>query len=311
MKTLVLGGTGAVGTAAVEALRERGHEVLVAGRRAVAQGIVLDAATRTGLSRLAEVSRWADVVLDLSGLERAEVQRAAGTTPLVDVSASSTHLEHLAMHVPRGGAVLLGAGIAPGVSTVLARALGPAPGDEVDIGVMLGAGEAHGAAAVRWTTGLAGTPVHCAPESWPVMNLRSVRRLPSPSGADRWFLRADFPDDLLVGRSTGASVRSWLALDSRMATWALRAVGAVPALAPALSRAPHIGADAWSVTATHRGSGRTLSASGRGQSRATGRIAAVAAERLVDRGLRGAITMDALIGPGELAALEGLRLTGA
>lgn len=313
MKALVLGGRGAVGAAATTALRAHGHTVLVAGRRRRGEGdVVIDASSPEGLSRLAEKARRVDVVIDASGLELPAVQEAVETTPLVDVSATAVHLERLTAGARAGGTVLLGAGIAPGASTVLVAALlgarEPAAGDDIDVAILLGAGEAHGAAAVEWTARLAGTSVYAAPEGYPVKNLRSKRRFRDVQGSRRNYLRADFPDDLLIGRPSAVAVRSWLALDSRVATAALGMVGALPGLAPALARAPHIGSDAWSVTALHRSTGRMLAVSGRGQSGATGRIAALAAERLVERGLRGAMTMAAVLEMDELALAGGVQL---
>lgn len=308
MRALVLGARGAVGSAASSRLRRSGHEVIGAGRQAPEDGVAIDATTSAGLARLAHEAARVDVVVDASGLETAAVQAAVGATPLVDVSATATHLERLAAGVPDGGTVLLGAGIAPGLSTVLLHALDPQPGEEFDVAVMLGAGEAHGPAAVEWTTRLAGENVYAAPEAHPIANLRSRRKLPLLDGTLREHLRADFPDDLLVGRPLGIDVRSWLALDSQLATAALRLVGAVPALAPLLRHAPHVGGEAWSVTAVARGSGRTLTGAGEGQSGATGRLAAIAATRLVERGLRGAVTMADAVRFDELEDAGGITI---
>lgn len=310
MRALVLGARGAVGSAASVALRRNGHVVVGAGRRAPEGGVAIDASTSAGLARLRGEAARADVVLDASGLESAAVQAAVGATPLVDVSATALHLERLAAGVPEGGTVLLGAGIAPGLSTVLIRSLDPQPGDEIDVAIMLGAGEAHGPAAVEWTMRLAGDDVYAAPEAHPIANLRSHRRFPLLDGTPRAHLRADFPDDLLVGRPLGIEVRSWLALDSRLATAALRLVGAVPALAPLLRHAPHLGGEAWSVTAVRRGATRALTATGDRQSGATGRLAAIAAERLVELQLRGAVTMADAVGFDELERAGEIRVAG-
>lgn len=311
MKALVLGGHGAVGAAATLALRARGHLVRRAGRRRTGQedDVAVDLSTPVGLAQLAEEAADVDVVLDTSGLELPAVQAAVGHTPLVDVSATAAHLERLAAGVGAHGTVLLGAGIAPGASTVLVQALQPAPGDEIDVTVMLGAGEAHGVAAVAWTARLAGATIHAAPETQPVRNLRSARTFPSARGSNWRFLRADFPDDSLIGRPSGAAVRSWLALDSRMATSALALIGAFPSLSPVLSFAPHVGTDRWQIQAIDRGSGRTLALSGRGQSASTGRIAALAAERLVQHELRGAMTMAAVMGAHDLEIAGGMSLS--
>lgn len=308
MRALILGASGAVGAAAAGALRDRGHTVIGAGRRAPAGGIALDATTTAGLELLADRAATVDIVLDASGLELPGIMTAVATTPLVDVSATAHHLERLSATVPANGTVLLGAGIAPGLSTVLIDALSPEPGDDVDIAVVLGAGEQHGPAAVDWTVRLAGSMLHASPEPDPIPNLRSRRRLPMVAGPDRVHLRADFPDDLLIGAPRGVAVRSWLAMDSRVATAALGLVGAVPALALLLRYAPHLGGETWSVSAIERGSGRMIAATGEGQSGATGRLAALAAERLVERGLRGAVTMADAVTVDELRLAGGVRL---
>ncbi|MDQ1218314.1 NAD-dependent epimerase/dehydratase family protein [Microbacterium arborescens] len=306
LSVLVLGSRGAVGAAAADALRAGGHAVVGVSRRPEPGGIAADVTTARGRDALAEAARRADAVIDASGLEITAVQDAVGATPLVDVSATASHLARLADRVADGGAVLLGAGIAPGASTVLVRALAAVPGDDVDVTVMLGAGEHHGAAAVDWMAGLAGAPVHAAPEVEPVVNLRSARRFRAPRRGSRTYLRADFPDDLLLGVPSGVAVRSWLALDSRVATGALRVVGAFPRLAPLLRRAPQFGTSRWHVGAVHRQSGRSFSAWGEGQSLATGRLAALAATRLVEQGVRGAVTMADVVGIDHLAGVAGV-----
>lgn len=308
---LVIGARGAVGTAATAALRTAGHRVVEVSRRPGAGGVAADITTAPGRAALADAATRADVVIDASGLEIAEVQDAVGSTPLVDVSATASHLERLRRRADRDATVLLGAGIAPGASTVLVNALGPQPGDEIDVAVMLGGGEEHGPQAVEWTVRLAGATVHAAPEPHPVRNFASSRRLSAAGGGERAYLRADFPDDLLVGAASGAIVRSWLALDNRLATGVLRVVGALPALAPALRRAPHLGGTMWRVAAVSRASGREIAVSGDGQSIATGRLAALAAMRLVERGLRGVVTMADVVGVDELEDAAGVRLERA
>ncbi|QCR41341.1 saccharopine dehydrogenase [Microbacterium sp. SGAir0570] len=305
LSVLVLGSRGAVGAAAADALRAGGHAVVGASRRPGPGGLAVDVTTLEGREVLAAAARRADAVIDASGLEITAVQEAVGSTPLVDVSATASHLARLAGGVADGGAVLLGAGIAPGVSTVLASALGAAPGDDVDVTVMLGAGESHGAAAVDWTVRLAGAPLYAAPEAERIVNLRSVRRFRS-AAENRRYLRADFPDDLLWGSRSGVAVRSWLALDSRVATAALRTVGVFPLLAPLLRRAPHLGTSRWRVGAVHRQSGRRFSASGEGQSLATGRMAALAATRMVERGVRGVVTMADVVGVDDIRGVAGI-----
>lgn len=310
-RILVIGARGAVGAAAARALQAGGHDAVAVSRHPGPGGIAADVTTASGRAALARAAQGAAAVIDASGLEIAEVQDAIGDVPLVDVSATASHLDRVRRRAGASGTVVAGAGIAPGLSTVLVRALDAQPGDEVDVAVMLGGGERHGDAAVDWTVRLAGADVYAAPEAAPVRNLRSARRIAAPGSAAMTHLRADFPDDLLLGRAGGFAVRSWLAMDTGFATGALRVVGALPALAPLLRRAPHVGSEAWRVSALHRGSGRAISASGEGQSGATGRLAALAAVRLVASGARGALTMADVVALDELELAGGLRLDGA
>lgn len=71
-----------------------------------------------------------------------------------------------------------------------------------------------------------------------------------------------------------------------------------------------MGGEVWSVAVIHRGTGRMLAVSGVGQSGATGRLAALAAERVVLSGARGALTMDMVLDARELELAGGIRLTG-
>ncbi|MBN9178007.1 MAG: hypothetical protein J0I43_11670 [Microbacterium sp.] len=306
-----MGARGAVGAAVTAEVRDLGHDPIQVGRTSVPGGIAADATSSEGLKRIGAAARDVDAVIDASGLERLDLQRAIGTTPLIDISATASHLTRLAAAAPAGSTVLLGAGIAPGASSVLIAALDVAPGDDIDVAVLLGAGEAHGAAAVEWTARLAGTTVFAAPETdavgGKIRNLRTTRRFPD-GGRDRRFLRADFPDDALIGRPRGLRVRSWLALDSALATNALALVGLVPPLAPMLRHAPHLGSDRWRVRVSNRRTGHTRLASGRGQSVATGRLAARAALRIAEGGVTGVVTMADVLTPADLVSVDGIEI---
>lgn len=299
MRALVLGGTGAVGSATVAALRQRGHEALPGSRSATAPGSVeLDLASASGRRRMVAVAQECDVVIDASGREDPILARDLAEIPYVDISASAAYLDVLRDR-PGAATLVLGAGIAPGVSTVLAAAVNPHPGDALDIAVLLGTGEVHGPAAVAWTAELAGRPIHRAPEGSTVQNLREVRRFPL-DGRPRRYLRADFPDHVLL-EHTGATIRSYLALGSPLGTAGLALVGALPTLRGILAAAPHWGDDRWRVAVTNRRTGETLAASGYGQSRATGAFAALAAIAAADQPELGAVSMADLV---DLAALE-------
>ena len=278
MRALVLGGTGAVGRVIVDELTRAGHRATAAGRRSSSARIDLSAPA--GLPQLTAVAAGYDVVINASGVELPELAAACAPAAFVDISATGRYLEALTAAVPAGQSVLVGAGLAPGLTTLLVHALATRPGDEVDLGIALGTGEAHGPAAVAWTAGLAGSAVHRAPEPGVVPNLRGARRLPSPTG-ERSYLRADFPDHVLPGVPTGITVRSYLATGGRATTRALGLVGRFPRLAPLLARVPHWGSAEWSLVAVNRRTGTALSVRGTGQSRATGVLTALGAAALV------------------------------
>jgi hypothetical protein len=308
MRALVLGARGAVGAVAADALRAAGHHVTGAGRTpGPGVDLRLDLRAPDGLARVREAAAEHDVVLHASAVEDPALARAVGRTPLVDASATGRYLDGLAAAVAPGGTLVLGAGLVPGLSTVLVASLDARPGDEIDVAVLLGTGETHGDAAVAWTAGLAGAALHDPPEGGTVMNLRSARVLPTRSGARR-LLRADFPDHVLVGRARGVTVRSHLAAGGAATTAALALVGRFPALRALVARVPHVGDDRWEVGAVHRRTGERVAAHGRGQSAATGLLAARAVEAAAAARGRGVVTSADLLTLDDVARVPGVRL---
>lgn len=316
MHALLLGASGAVGTIIRRELEREGHRVTTASRRAApvpaaavaaateaaagqARSVRVDLTGDLGpLSALAETH---DVVINASGIERADLAGATGATPLVDISATGSYLQ--ALKAAARGPVVLGAGL----STVLVSALEQRPGDELDALVMLGAGEQHGPAAVAWTAGLVGTDVFQPPEGGRVRNLAGSLRAKGPDGRTRRYLRADFPDHIVAvsGRAgqggASAAIRSYLTLSSRPMTAALRVIGRAKGLSGVLGMAPHVGSDAWYVVARNRRTGERLEAEGSGQSEATGRLTALAVVRAAEKAPFGAVSM------AELATQEEAR----
>lgn len=302
MRALVLGARGAVGRVISEALRSGGDTVVPAGRRDVPGGERIDLTDSTGPAALARAAAGRDVVVNASGVEDPRIGSAVGPVPLVDISASGRYLEALAARSPADTAgIVLGAGLVPGLSTIMIEALEPQAGDDVDLMIMLGSGEAHGAAAVEWTGGLLGAPVYDAPEPHPVVNLRSGRRFTGPDGRRRRYLRADFPDQVVLGRRRGASIRSYLTLSSAPAVLALALVARVPRLRWLVTRAPHLGSAAWHLAAVDHRSGRSLAIAGVGQSRATGVLTALAARRAAAEPPGAPVSMERIIGWPEAA----------
>lgn len=292
LRVLLLGGRGAVGTVVAREL-ERGGHVVTSTSRAATGDARID--LRGDLTELRRLTARHDVVVNTSGIERPELATATGPAPLVDISASGAYLD--AVRAVAVGPIVLGAGLAPGLSTILAGALNPRPGDDVDLLVMLGSGEKHGPAAVAWTVGLVGTEVYCPPEGGKVRNLGETRRATGPDGRSRRYLRADFPDHVLLGDKAGV-IRSHLALSSAPMTAALGLIGRVPALRGTLTWAPPLGSEAWHVIAENRRTGERRFASGTGQSEATGRLTALAAIRAATElrdSSRTAVTMADLV----------------
>lgn len=303
MRALILGGTGAVGRATGAALEARGHEALRGSRTAGAGPgrVQLDVSTAEGRGRAVDAASGCDVVINTSGRDDLDLARDLAGIPYVDTSASTAYLAEL-RRLAGPATRVIGAGIAPGVSTVLAAALDPQPGDEIDISVLLGTGEVHGPAAVAWTADLAGRAVYRAPEREPIRNYRERRRM-AVDGRSRLHLRTDFPDHVLL-EASGATIRTYLTLGSPLATAGLAVVGAMPALRGILAAAPHWGDDRWRVAARSRRTGQTLEAAGFGQSLATGEFAALAAIRAAGRPGLGAVTMADLFGPEVLSEAD-------
>jgi hypothetical protein len=300
MRALLLGARGAVGTVIRRELEREGHVVTAASRAEHGGGRV---DLRGDLSALTRLASEQDVVINASGVERADLATATAGTPLVDISATARYLERL--RSTASAPVVLGAGLVPGLSTVLAASVRARPSDEVDVFVMLDSGEHHGPAAVAWTAGLVGVDLHRPPEGVAVRNFRQSVRAAGPDDRIRRYLRADFPDHVLLASGPGvAGIRTYLTLGSAAMTAALDVVGRVPVLRGLLTSAPHVGSDAWHVVAQNRRTGEREHASGRGQSEATGRVTALASIRAI--GAAGVVTMADLVSLADVrAAIDG------
>ncbi|MGF0328002.1 hypothetical protein ACQR3S_16010, partial [Gordonia hongkongensis] len=128
-----------------------------------------------------------------------------------------------------------------------------------------------------------------------------------PDGRTRRYLRADFPDHVLLA-DKAAAIRSYLTLSSAPMTAALALIGRLPMLRSTLTWAPPLGSDAWHVIAENRRTGERREASGSGQSEATGRLTALAAIRAATE-LRGSsrstVTMADLVSLDDALALIG------
>ncbi|WP_149263005.1 saccharopine dehydrogenase NADP-binding domain-containing protein [Actinomadura sp. K4S16] len=267
-RVVVLGGYGAVGREVVAGLLGHVPEVVAAGRDlAKARTVPGALAMRIDLrgDDLEQIAADAVVMCAETGNARVAEACLARGVHYVDVSASHAVLSGIealdGLAAERNATAVLSVGLAPGVTNLLARESG---GGEVDIGVLLGAGERHGPSAVEWTLdSLAGLG-----ESWRM-------RFPEPYGV-RTVHRFPFSDQYtLPGR-----VRTGLCLDSRAMTALLPRLVPFRDLRPlrAAFRRVHVGGDGFAVAV--RSGGTVRSFAGRRQSRATGLAAAMTVRRL-------------------------------
>ncbi|MGW6375012.1 hypothetical protein ACWFRB_02955 [Rhodococcus sp. NPDC055112] len=274
---LVLGGYGAVGAHVVARLRADGIDALAAGRDPVRADRVVDLEDPRSLgSGLDGVS----AVVNCSGSEEPAVAAAVAGRgiPFVDITGTSGYARELERVQ---GPVLLGVGIAPGLSSLLAAEAARA-GGPVDVLIGLGAGEAHGPAATAWTYGLLGKRFD-DPDGSRVRNYTRPTRFDLPAGAGypRFpALRTDFADQHRLTQDLGLPVRSYLRLDSRLATVGLASLTWMPRIASLIPAGGMPGGDGW-VIAARGGDGRSWWATGRGQSRATAAVAAQAVLRVL------------------------------
>lgn len=276
---LVLGGYGAVGAGIVEGLRLDGHVALAVGRKPGRADVVLDLTNHEAYRRaLYDV----DMVVNASGLEDpalAEMATSAGAA-FVDITATREYVEVLEGIDPPAP-LLLSVGLTPGLTNLLAVAAFDSSPGPVDIALMLGAGERHGVAATHWSLGLLGGRFPDPGSSGSIRNYTHPSSFDLPGYGGRRLFRADFSDQHTLSRDLGVPVRTFLGLDSRIATAALAALTWVPG-ASRLPAGLHLpGSDRWLSLARAEG-GSLWWAEGRGQSRATAAMTTLAVRLLSD-----------------------------
>ncbi|MFD0804340.1 saccharopine dehydrogenase, partial [Streptomonospora algeriensis] len=139
---------------------------------------------------------------------RACLERGIG---YVDVSASAPRLRAIAgldgRARERGASAVVSAGLAPGVTNLLARCVTDAGGTgPVHIGVLVGAGEHHGEGALDWIL-----------EGMQDAGRALRREFPPPYGVRNAY-RFPFSDQYTLPASIGAAAETGLCLDSRVLT---------------------------------------------------------------------------------------------
>jgi saccharopine dehydrogenase (NAD+, L-lysine forming) len=240
---LVLGGYGAVGSAVCEELaRIYDGRIVVAGRNLrQAHRLALRLGERfepaqldvEELAKYPEILNRSSVVVNCVEGHNFEVakQCLANSVHYVDISATIQIIEQLQALQSEAelanATAALSVGVAPGLTNLLAQyaqsRLGPLA--RVDLFVLLGLGDVHGEAAIRWTFRNLGRRFSILSdgirkEVCPFGEGRSTR-MPEPFG-ERTAYRFDFSDQHTLPSTLGIkSVSTWLCLDSCLATGAL------------------------------------------------------------------------------------------
>lgn len=164
---LIVGGYGQVGRAMAARLRQMGCTAVTIGgrRRAPAQGVAEKLGYRWTTIDLNDGRTWSgalegiDVVvvcMDQDGPAFAEavLERGLG---YIDITASDDLFRQIealeAFAIASGGWAVLSVGLAPGLTNLMAQACadGMDQVEKIEIGILLGLGDAHGTAALNWT----------------------------------------------------------------------------------------------------------------------------------------------------------------
>ncbi|MFD0269313.1 saccharopine dehydrogenase family protein [Streptomyces sp. NPDC127106] len=291
-RLLVVGGYGAVGATVAAALVDWfPGRVVVAGRDAARAlrlgGVRVDVTDPDGFRRTLDgLGDVAVVVMCVeppdAGIAHACFERGVH---LVDIGATRRLLDGVAeldgLAAAGGATAVLSVGVAPGLTNLLARRAHEAVGgaERIDLTVLLGAGERHGADAVRWTVEGLAEPATARP-----------LRVELPGHGPRTAYPFPFSDQHTLPRTLGTvQVTTRLCLDSGPLTgtlFALRRAARHPAVRQALTavlRRVHAGGDGFAVRAdARRGDLHAAYAlTGRAQSRVTGLVAAYVTRELL------------------------------
>ncbi len=237
-----------------------------------------------------------DVVVDCTGTDRlgsAEMVARAGAD-LLDISATSHHVMQLAgsddLFRRAGRRCVFGAGLAPGLSTMLALAVhdpsDPAP---IEIHGVLDTRDEHGEASAAFTLDKIGTTFVDPSTGTPVRNFTGLRWPRLPAGFGRQVVaRADFPDQYLLTNELSVPVTTTYGFTRWPTTLlfcaAARTPGGRSALRTLASLVPRpTGTGHWIIAAV--AASRVAWATGDGQARSTALMAALALEHLRDDAL--------------------------
>lgn len=287
----VLGATGAVGAQVAAILGAKGHHVLAVSRHAEQTAATHQSSTPVR-GELADPSSIGDrapgIAVNCTGIEdftAVQRWRDAGWA-VIDISASSPYASRLATATHAGPALIVGVGLTPGLTSVLARHLviSDPSATAVTISCLLGLGENYGDASRDWTYGQLGR--HIDDPTAPFRNFSAPQSINFPGGFGRrpaW--RFDFADRTLLTEQLKVAVTTRYCFDSRLAGRVLAIASAIPKLPEILRRLNQrsrqtSGGTAWWAGVVETDTGRRATAIGNGQSHGTAAVAAIAADQL-------------------------------
>lgn len=340
---VVLGGYGAVGTLVSTRLGALfPGKVFAAGRDSRRADELAERTSHTVRPMVMDLANEEEAGTLLSGArivvgctERATaatvVAALRGGTHWVDISASHerlTELERLdSVAREHEATIVLSVGLCPGLTNLLALQCATALDRTtagIDIAVLLGLGEEHGAEAISWTVDRIARPFEA-----PGAGLVRPFSDPAPAAfiglrGSRRCYRFDFADQHVLARTLGAPAATRLCFDSRSVTAAL-ALAALVGLTSHLRSARlrslvittmsrvHLGSDryALNVRATSRdGQSVEARAAGRSEAQATAVVAAAVIAQLMSGGTHtlGCVHVDQL--PDALDLLEVIAAGG-
>lgn len=291
----VLGATGAVGIQLAQILAQRGHSVVcvsrhqrqvdeLAGLLPNATGVAGDLGSPSLLDRLGEPG----VVVNCTGkedLRSIQCWREARWS-VIDVTASSRYAAELASLACQGPPLVVGVGLTPGLTSLLARELVHAHPETraVTISCLVGLGDEYGNASRDWTYGQLGQSIDDPAGKF--RNFSDPETIEFPGGFGRrpaW--RFDFADRLLLPPESGVAVTTRYCFDSRLAGRSLAIASAIPGAPQLLHRISHpsksaVDGTTWWAGVVETDKGARATALGNSQSRGTAAVTALAAERL-------------------------------
>lgn len=299
MSVLVVGGYGHVGGQVAEILAGAGYTVRVGGRSIEkakrfaaeigADSVRLDVHDATGWDAALDGIELVVVCIDLPGDQLPRRVLASGKR-YMDISADDRVLAAIERLDPmareHGGRALLSVGLAPGLTNMMAHAVAQkieAP-QTIDLAVMLGAGDAHGAAATDWMIAEL-AQASGSPRMFRFAHDRRLRKAWPLGFADQYVLMRTMP---------GVQVQTYFTLDSRFLTAYLFSVGTVLSrsiwLRPILRRALmsfRIGSPRTAIAVTV--TGRSAQAAARFEGTEEAKMTALIAARTADLLITGAV----------------------